>query len=209
MVWWCCRGPHLCVQAPGDEQLHRLAQWPAWRKRIGALEPPALGMYLAEMYYSVGLQLQRSDATKFAGALIRLARQIYVTSCGRHATLMPFALFLHHTFPRQPTCSSAAQVETTLILVVQGSYLWAGPLAYLIKTALTAFVIVAVLRPFRAQQRRALAEERRRPTGLASSIKHMLLDKWDNIRGRQARIKEVVTMTERTADEDFPWWRSA
>lgn len=112
MVWWCCRGPHLCVQAPGDEQLHRLAQWPAWRKRIGALEPPALGMYLAEMYYSVGLQLQRSNATKFAGALIRLARQIYVTSCGRHATLMPFALFLHHTFPRQPTCSSAAQVET-------------------------------------------------------------------------------------------------
>ncbi|KAL3162410.1 hypothetical protein ABBQ32_010081 [Trebouxia sp. C0010 RCD-2024] len=89
------------------------------------------------------------------------------------------------------------------------SYLWAGPLAYLIKTALTAFVIVAVLRPFRVQHRKALAAEGRRPTGLGSSIKHMLLGKWDNIRGSQSRTKAVVRMTERTTDEDFLWWRQA
>ena len=38
-----CRGHHLCVQAPGDEQLQWLAQWLAWRKRAGAVEPPSLG----------------------------------------------------------------------------------------------------------------------------------------------------------------------
>lgn len=39
-----CRGPDLCVQAPGDEQLHWLAQWLAWRKRAGAVEPLGIGM---------------------------------------------------------------------------------------------------------------------------------------------------------------------
>ena len=76
----------------------------------------------------------------------------------------------------------------------------------MIKTALTAFVIVAVLRPFRAQHRRALAAERQRPTGLGSSMKYMLLDKWDNICGRQSTTKEVVGFSKRTTDVELPWW---
>lgn len=39
-----CRGHHLCVQAPGDEQLHWLAKWLAWRERAGAIESPSVGM---------------------------------------------------------------------------------------------------------------------------------------------------------------------
>lgn len=39
-----CRGHHLRVQAPGDEQLHWLAQWLAWRQRAGAVEPPSVGI---------------------------------------------------------------------------------------------------------------------------------------------------------------------
>ena len=90
---------------------------------------------------------------------------------------------------------------------MQDSYYWAGPLAYIIKTALAAFVIVAVLRPFRAQQRRALAAERQRPTGLGSSIKWMLLDKWDNLCGRQPTTKRAVRFSKKTTDVEVPWWR--
>ena len=75
----------------------------------------------------------------------------------------------------------------------------------MIKTILTAFVIVAVLRPFRAQHRRALAAERQRPAGLASSIKYMLLDKWDNLCGRQSTTKDVVALSKRTTDAEVAW----
>lgn len=85
--------------------------------------------------------------------------------------------------------------------------MWAGPLAYIIKTILTAFVIVAVLRPFRAQHRRALAAERQRPTGLGSSIKWMLLDKWDNICGHRPTTKRAVEFSKKTTDVEVPWWR--
>ena len=90
---------------------------------------------------------------------------------------------------------------------LQESYLWAGPLAYIIKTSLTAFVIVAVLRPFRAQRRRALAAERQRPIGLGSGIKWMLLDKWDNLCGRQPTTKRAVEFSKKTTDVEIPWWR--
>lgn len=89
---------------------------------------------------------------------------------------------------------------------MQDSYLWAGPLAYMIKTVLTAFIIVAVLRPFRAQHRRALAAEEQRPTGLRASMKYMVLDKWDNLCGRQSTTKHVVAFSKRTIDVEYPWW---
>ncbi len=87
---------------------------------------------------------------------------------------------------------------------LQDSYLWAGPLAYMIKTVLTSFVVVAVLRPFRAQHRRALFAESQRATGLRSSVKHMLLDKWDRIFGRRFTTREVVAYARRFSIA--PWW---
>ena len=89
---------------------------------------------------------------------------------------------------------------------LQDSYLWAGPLAYAIKVVLTSFFVAAVLRPFRAQHRRALFAESQRATGLGSSIKHMLLDKWDDIFGRRSTTKEVVLFSRKTNDAQPSWW---
>ncbi|KAL0029268.1 hypothetical protein WJX79_006326 [Trebouxia sp. C0005] len=90
--------------------------------------------------------------------------------------------------------------------LVTDSYLWAGPLAYAIKVVLTSFFVAAVLRPFRAQHRRALFAESQRATGLGSSIKHMLLDKWDDIFGRRSTTKEVVLFSRKTNDAQPSWW---
>ncbi len=89
---------------------------------------------------------------------------------------------------------------------LQDSYLWAGPLAYAIKVVLTSFFVAAVLRPFRAQHRRALFADSQRATGLGSSIKHMLLDKWDNVFGRRSTTKEVVLFSRKTNDAQPSWW---
>ncbi|KAL0047060.1 hypothetical protein WJX82_005420 [Trebouxia sp. C0006] len=90
--------------------------------------------------------------------------------------------------------------------LVTDSYLWAGPLAYAIKVVLTFFFVAAVLRPFRAQHRRALFAESQRATGLGSSIKHMLLDKWDNVFGRRSTTQEVVLFSRKTNDAQPSWW---
>ena len=116
---------------------------------------------------------------------------------------MPLHTFLPNYFPYM---QQAAPVNFWCVHM-QDSYLWAGPLAYIIKTVLTAFVIVAVLRPFRGQHRRALAAERQRPTGLGSSFKWMLLDKWDNICGHQHTTKHAVAFSKKTTDVEIPWWR--
>ena len=89
---------------------------------------------------------------------------------------------------------------------MQDFYLWAAPLAYAIKTVLMSFIIVAVLRPFHAQHRRALFAESQRATGLRATIKHVLLDKWDNVLGRRATTKQVVAFSRRTHDAQPLWW---
>ena len=89
---------------------------------------------------------------------------------------------------------------------LQDSYLWAGPLAYAIKVILTSFFVAAVLRPFRAQHRRALFADSQRATGLGSSIKHTLLDKWHNVFGRRSTTREVVLFSTKTNDAQPSWW---
>ncbi|KAL0039208.1 hypothetical protein WJX77_011442 [Trebouxia sp. C0004] len=90
--------------------------------------------------------------------------------------------------------------------LVTDSYLWAGPLAYAIKIVLTSFCVAAVLRPFRAQHRRALFAESQRATGLGSSIKHMLLDKCNHVFATRSTIKEVVLFSRKTNDAQSSWW---
>lgn len=74
---------------------------------------------------------------------------------------------------------------------LQDSYLWAGPLAYMIKTILAAFVVAAVLRPFRGQHRIALQAERARAAGLHSTLRQMFLDRWDKVFGKRFTTKQV------------------
>ena len=74
---------------------------------------------------------------------------------------------------------------------LQDSYLWAGPLAYMIKTILAAFVIAAVLCPFRGQRRLAVHAEKARAAGLRSTLRQMFLDKWDKVFGRRLTTKQV------------------
>lgn len=110
---------------------------------------------------------------------------------------------------RNAACVYAEEMQHGLMIDVcalQDSYLWVAPLAYAIKTVLTSFVVAAVLRPFRAQHRRALFAESQRATGLGSSIKHMLLDRWGHVCGGRATTQEVVVFAKKTNDAQSSWW---
>ena len=128
--------------------------------------------------------------------------------CHNLVTFSPF--FITSSCSIQHAILTTSNSVHPWLFVLQDSCLWAGLLTYLIKSALTAFVIAAVLRPFYAKHCRAVTTERRRPTGLGSSINHMLLlDKWDNFRSRQLRTKSMIKVTKRTADDSLPWWPPA
>ena len=84
------------------------------------------------------------------------------------------------------------------------AYLWAGPLAFAIKTVLTGFVVAAVVRPFHAQHRRARFVESQRATGLGFSIKYLLKDNWDHICGRQATTDRFLAFSRKITGA---WWK--
>ena len=85
-------------------------------------------------------------------------------------------------------------------LWVQDSYLWAGPLTYMIKTILATFIIAAVLRPFRGQRRTAVRAESMRAAGLRSTLSQMFLDRWDKVFGRRLTTKQVSCMRRQCCD---------
>ena len=69
--------------------------------------------------------------------------------------------------------------------------MWAGPLAYVIKTTLATFVIAAILQPFRGQRKRALRAESARAATLHSTLSQMFLDKWDKCFGQRFTTAQV------------------
>ena len=89
--------------------------------------------------------------------------------------------------------------------VMQDVYLWIGPLAFLIKTALSGFVIASVLWPFHSRHRIAVLEEAQRATGLRSSIKHILLNRWDVVFGKRLTTYQVASMGNNRTDSQTFW----